>query len=276
MTSKGNQCELNAKGVDFVELINLLYEKENDIGIITLNRPRVSNALNYDLLRELNQLIDAIAADDKVKAIVVTGGNKVFAAGADIAYMSDKEPFEAEAFAAMNHDTFNKLANLDKPVIAAIAGLALGGGCELALACDIRVASEVCKIGLPEINLGIMPGGGGTQRLSRLVGESWAKQLILTGEPIDADTALFIGLVTKVVPAEFLMEEARKLAAKLASKAPVAIRMAKKSINYGGGVDLASGLLFEQKICSLLFATEDQKEGMKAFLEKRRPVFQGK
>ncbi|NSW82836.1 MAG: enoyl-CoA hydratase/isomerase family protein [Syntrophothermus sp.] len=259
-----------------MEFETLLYEKDGNIGIITLNRPKFFNALNDVLMRELGQLIDQIAADDEVKAVIITGGSKAFAAGGDIAYMLDADSLKAEAFIALCHQTIDKIANLPKPVIAAIAGLALGGGCELAMGCDIRIAAEGTTIGQPEINLGIMPGAGGTQRLARLVGEGWAKQLIFTGDPIDAQTALSIGLVTKVVPLESLMDEAKKLAKKLAGKAPIAMRMAKICINYGGSVDLPSGLLFEQKTWSFLFSTADQKEGMKAFLEKRKPVFQGK
>lgn len=259
-----------------MEFNTLLYEKENGIGIITLNRPKAFNALNDEIMRELGQLLDAIAADDEVKAVILTGGNKAFAAGGDIAYMLNADPLKAEAFIALCHKTIDKIENLDKPVIAAIAGLALGGGCELAMGCDIRIAAEGTKFGQPEINLGIMPGAGGTQRLARLVGPGWAKHLILTGDPIDAAAALRIGLVTKVVPVESLMDEARKLAAKLAAKGPIAMRMAKKCINYGANVDLPSGLVFEQKTWAFLFATEDQKEGMQAFLDKRKPDFRGK
>lgn len=259
-----------------MEFNTLLYEKENGIGIITLNRPKAFNALNDEIMRELGQLLDAIAADDEVKAVILTGGNKAFAAGGDIAYMLNADPLKAEAFIALCHETIDKIENLDKPVIAAIAGLALGGGCELAMGCDIRIAAEGTKFGQPEINLGIMPGAGGTQRLARLVGPGWAKHLILTGDPIDAAAALRIGLVTKVVPVESLMDEAKKLAAKLAAKGPIAMRMAKKCINYGANVDLPSGLVFEQKTWAFLFATEDQKEGMQAFLDKRKPDFRGK
>lgn len=259
-----------------MEFKTLLYAKENGIGTITLNRPKAFNALNDELMAELGQLVDAIAADDEVKAVIITGGQKAFAAGGDIGYMLKADTLQAEAFIDLCHATIDKIADLDKPVVAAIAGLALGGGCELAMGCDIRIAAEGTRFGQPEINLGIMPGAGGTQRLARLVGPGWAKQLIFTGDPIDAETALRIGLVTKVVPAENLMEEAQKLAGKLASKGPIAMRMAKKCINYGENVDLPSGLLFEQKTWAFLFSTEDQTEGMKAFVEKRKPEFQGK
>jgi enoyl-CoA hydratase len=259
-----------------VEFKTLLYVKENGIGTITLNRPKAFNALNDELMDELGQLVDSIAMDDEVKAVIITGGQKAFAAGGDIGYMLTADTLQAEAFIDLCHATIDKIADLDKPVVAAIAGLALGGGCELAMGCDIRIAAEGTRFGQPEINLGIMPGAGGTQRLARLVGPGWAKQLILTGDPIDAETALRIGLVTKVVPLESLMDEAQKLAGKLASKGPIAMRMAKKCINYGENVDLPSGLLFEQKTWAFLFSTEDQTEGMKSFVEKRKPVFQGK
>ncbi|MCR4400583.1 MAG: enoyl-CoA hydratase-related protein [Syntrophomonadaceae bacterium] len=259
-----------------MELKTLLYEKADGVATITLNRPKAFNALNDELMGELDRLMDEVAADDEVKAVIITGNAKAFAAGGDIAYMASADPLKAEAFIALCHRAIDKIENLDKPVIAAIAGMALGGGCELAMGCDIRIAAEGAIIGQPEINLGIMPGAGGTQRLARLVGMGWAKQLIFSGENIDAETALRIGLVNKVVPAESLLEEATKLAKKLAAKAPVAMRMAKKCINLGANVDLASGLVFEQKVWSFLFATADQKEGMAAFLEKRKPVFQGR
>jgi enoyl-CoA hydratase len=225
---------------------------------------------------ELSYLMDQIAKDDEVKSVIVTGGTKVFAAGGDIAYMLTADSLKAEAFISLCHEALDKIANLDKPVIAALAGMALGGGCELALACDIRIAAEGTIIGQPEINLGIIPGAGGTQRLARTVGIGWAKQLIFSGDNLKADQALQIGLVTKVVPLESLMVEAKKLASKLAAKGTIAMRMAKKCINYGVSVDLPSGLLFEQKAWALLFSTEDQKEGMKAFVEKRKPQFSGK
>jgi enoyl-CoA hydratase len=259
-----------------MELTTLLYEKENGIGIVTLNRPKAFNALNDTIMAELSYLMDQIAKDDEVKAVILTGGTKVFAAGGDIAYMSTADSLKAEAFISLCHEALDKIANLDKPVVAALAGMALGGGCELALACDIRIAAEGTLLGQPEINLGIIPGAGGTQRLARTVGIGWAKQLILSGDNLKADQALQIGLVTKVVPLESLMEEAKKLAAKLAAKGTIAMRMAKKCINYGVSVDLPSGLLFEQKAWALLFSTEDQKEGMKAFMEKRKPQFTGK
>jgi len=259
-----------------MELKNLLYTKEEGIGIITLNRPEVMNAINYEVLKELSTLIDTIAADNDVKAVILTGSRKFFAAGADISYMSQANNLEVEAFVNFAHEVMNKITELDKPVIAAVAGLALGGGCELILSCDIRIAAEGAKIGLPEINLGLYPGGGGTQRLARLVGSGWAKHMLMTGRPINADTAFKIGLVTEVVPEENLMEAAKKLALELASKSTIAMRLMKKCINYGENVDLSSGCLFEQKTFAFLMCTEDAREGMKAFLEKRKPDFKGK
>lgn len=259
-----------------MELKTLLYEKENGIGIITLNRPKAFNALNGELMIELDQLIDHIASDIEVKVVIITGGSKVFAAGGDISYMLTVNTLEAEAFIGLCHKVLDKIDNLDKPVIAAIAGMALGGGCELALACDVRIAAEETIFGQPEINLGIMPGAGGTQRLARTVGIGWAKHLIFTGDNINAREALQIGLVTKVIPIANLMEEAKKMAGKMASKGAVAMRVAKSCINYGANVDLPSGLLFEQKYGALLFSTEDKQEGMKAFIEKRKPQFIGK
>ncbi len=254
----------------------LLFEKEDGLGIITLNRPESFNGLNDELLGELSLLMDKIARDDQVRAVILTGGSKVFAAGGDIAYIASLDTLGAAKFVALAQEAVDKIDNLDKPVIATINGLALGGGCELALAADIRLASEGAMFGLPEINLGIIPGAGGTQRLARTVGPGWAKYLIYTGENIDTDMALKIGLINKVFSKEMLMGEARKLAKKLGSKSPIALKTAKKCINYGGGVDLASGLLFEQKSWALLFSTEDQKEGFSAFLEKRKPSFNGR
>jgi enoyl-CoA hydratase len=255
---------------------NLLYQKEDAVGIITLNRPKVYNATNTELIGELSSLVESIERDDDVRAVILTGGDKVFAAGGDIEFMSKATPLEMEAFIGLGHKTYDQIANSNKPVVAAIAGMALGGGCELALACDIRIAADDAKFGQPEINLGIIPGAGGTQRLTRAVGPGWAKHLIMTGKVIDAEAALKIGLVTEVVSPDQLMSRAKKIAADLASKSPVAMRLAKSSINNGWNSSLDSALLYEQKVWALLFATEDQKEGMKAFLEKRKPDFKGK
>jgi enoyl-CoA hydratase len=259
-----------------MKLTTLLFEKEDGLGTITLNRPESLNGLNDELLKELSRLMDEIAADQEIKAVILTGGPRVFAAGGDIAYIASLDAMGAAEFVALAQDAVDKIDKLEKPVIAAINGLALGGGCELILAADIKLASESAIFGLPEINLGIIPGAGGTQRLSRAVGPAWAKYLIYTGENIDAQRAAGIGLVNAVFPRDQLMEEAQKLGKKLAAKAPIALGAAKKCINYGSGVDLNSGLQYEQKTWALLFATQDQKEGFQAFLEKRKAKFTGR
>lgn len=259
-----------------MEFQTLLFEKQKGVGIITLNRIKAYNALNDEMLTELSSLLDIIANDDEIKSVIITGGSRFFSAGGDISFMVKADPLQAESFVELCHNVMNKISNLNKPVIASIAGMALGGGCEIALACDIRIAANNAQIGLPEINLALFPGAGGTQRLPKIVGSGWAKQLIMTGDTIDADTAFRIGLVTKVVQPELLMEETKKMAEKLASKSPITMRIVKNVINYGLGVDLPSGLMFEQKNFAFLFATEDHKEGMKAFLEKRQPLFKGR
>lgn len=259
-----------------MELKDLLYEKVDGIGIITLNRPKAMNALNDTLIKELSAVLDEIAGDPEIRAVIITGGAKVFAAGGDIAFMIEADAPAAEQFVEGVREAFEKIEKMSKPVVAAISGLALGGGCELAMACDIRIAAEGTLFGQPEINLGIMPGAGGTQRLTRLVGPGWAKYMILTGQNIDAETALKIGLVTRVVGRDDLMEEARKTAGLLASKSPIALKTAKSCIDKALEVDLDSGLSYEIKSWALLFTTQDQKEGMRAFLEKRKAVFKGK
>lgn len=259
-----------------MELRTLLYTKDERIGIITLNRPKALNALNEELINELSVLMDDITADNEVQVVIITGGERAFAAGGDIAFMANSDSLQAEKFVESIRVAFDKIEHLDKPVIAAISGLALGGGCELALTCDIRIAAEGSSIGQPEINLGIIPGAGGTQRLTRTVGPGWAKYLVMAGLPIDTDIALKIGLITAVVPKDQLMEEAVRIARIMAAKSPVAIKAAKRCLNYGMNVDLPSALSYEIKTWAALFSTEDQKEGMKAFLEKRKPVYQGR
>ncbi len=258
-----------------MDLNNLLYEKSDGISVITLNRPKAMNAINDDLIKELSMVLDAAASDEEVRAVIITGGPKAFAAGGDIAFMLEAAPLAAEQFVDNVREAFDKIEQMAKPVVAAISGLALGGGCELAMACDIRLAAEGTLFGQPEINLGIMPGAGGTQRLTRLVGPGWAKHMILTGANIDVDTAFKIGLVTKIVPKDDLMEEARKIAKLLVAKSPIALKTAKSCINSAPDVNLAAGLSNEIKSWALLFSSQDQKEGMKAFLEKRKPEFTG-
>lgn len=259
-----------------MEFKTLIYEKADGIATVTFNRPEAMNASNAQSVDDLNRVVDLIEEDDSVKAVIMWGGTKVFAAGGDIKYMSEADPLEMEKFIAKAHAVHDKIEASPKPYIAAIAGLALGGGCELALACDIRIAAEGAILGQPEINLGIIPGAGGTQRLTRVVGAGWARHLILTGEMIDVDTAFKIGLVTKVVPLDQLLETATKFAKSLRNKSPLAMAAAKKCLALSETTDMPTGLAYEQKAWSFLFCSEDQTEGMKAFLEKRKPVYKGK
>jgi enoyl-CoA hydratase len=262
---------------DFVIYENILVERQENYAIITFNRPKVLNALNQSLLAELAAAIDELADDDDVRAVVLTGaGDRAFAAGADIGEFNDLSSASiAAGFAQRGQALTNKIERLSKPVIAAINGFALGGGCELAMACDIRVAADTARLGQPEINLGIIPGYGGTQRLARLVGKGAAKLLCLSGDPLTADEALRIGLVDKVTPAADLLAEAKALAAKLAGKAPVAVAAIKQAINVGAEGTLADGLAFEAAQFGLTFDTEDRVEGVNAFLEKRPPTWRG-
>lgn len=254
----------------------LLVEVEEGIGIITLNRPEVLNALSPQVFVELGEAAAQLNEDPVVRAVIITGGEKVFAAGADIKAMANSTAVDIATKGRPSLKTYNYIESMNKPVIAAIAGFALGGGCELTLVADVRIAADNAQMGLPEIKLGILPGGGGTQRLPRLVGAGKAKELIFSGDFISAEEALRIGLVNKVVPADQLMSEAKKMAKKFAGKGAVALGLAKSCINEGLKVDLETGLQYEHKCFSLLFATEDQKEGMQAFMEKRKPNFQGK
>lgn len=260
----------------FMEFKSLIYEKFDSVVMMTFNRPEAMNSSNAQSVSELSLAVDQIEADDTVRAAIFTGGPNIFAAGGDIKYMSEADPLEMEKFIARAHALHDRIAASPKPYIAAIGGLALGGGCELALACDIRIAAENAILGQPEINLSIIPGAGGTQRLPRVVGSGWARHLILTGEMIDAQTALKIGLVTKVVPADELLDTAKKLAKSLSYKSPLAMAAAKKCLLMSETTDLSTGLAYEQKAWSFLFCGQDQTEGMKAFLEKRKPSYTGK
>jgi enoyl-CoA hydratase len=252
-------------------------ERDGDIGIITLNRPEALNALNGELMGELADAFERFDEDAEINTVILTGaGEKAFAAGVDIKEMSGMSSVEAKALAVHAQSIFNRIEHLSKPVICAVNGYALGGGCELAMACDIRIASENAKFGQPEVSLGVTPGAGGTQRLPRLVGVGRAKELIFTGDMISAEEAYRIGLVNKVVPFDKLLAEAKQLCKKISTKGQIAVRQAKYAINHGLNAPLATGCALEIEAFSVCFDTEDQKEGMNAFMEKRKPEFKGK
>lgn len=260
-----------------MELKNVILEKENKVAIVTINRPKALNALNSETLKELDILVENLENDDEVYAVIITGaGDKAFVAGADITEMKDLNTMEGRRFSILGNKVFRRLENLEKPVIAAIPGFALGGGCELAMACDIRIATDKAKFGQPEVGLGITPGFGGTQRLARIVGLGKAKELIYTGRIMKADEALNIGLVNKVVEADKLMEEAKAMANQIASNAPIAVKLCKVAINRGMQCDIDTALMYEAEAFGECFSTLDQKEGMTAFVEKREKNFQNK
>jgi len=259
-----------------MEYEHVLVEQDGEarVGRVTLNRPRVLNALSPDLIAELGDALRRFDADAGVGAVVLTGGPRVFAAGADIGDMAERSPVEQ-----LLRDQTGRWAAVTaftKPLIAAVNGYALGGGCELALMCDLIVAGDGARFGQPEINLGIIPGAGGTQRWPRTVGKYVAMEVCLGGAPITAQRAYQLGLVNRVVPAEVTIEEATRLAADLAARAPVAVRLAKEAVNRALETPLSEGLAAERKSFYFLFATEDQKEGMRAFLDKRRAQFRGR
>lgn len=261
-----------------VDYQNLVVTREENVAVVTFSRPRVLNALNKDTVAELSVAIDELGDDPNVRCIVLTGaGEKAFVAGADINELrAIPDVAHGAAFAAWGQSVLFKIENLSKPVIAAINGYALGGGCELAMACDIRIAADTARLGQPEINLGLIPGFGGTQRLVRLVGKGYAKLLTLTGDMISAQEALRVGLVDMVVPAAELMSKARELAGKIASKGPLALAYAKGCINVGAETDLNSACAYEASQFGLSCGTEDRVEGTTAFLEKRPARFRGK
>ncbi|AST58760.1 crotonase [Thermoanaerobacterium thermosaccharolyticum] len=253
---------------------NVLFNKDDGVAIITINRPKSLNALNYETLKELDSALDKAEDDKDVKVVIITGsGEKAFVAGADIAEMRNMTPLEAKKFSEYGQSVFRKIETLSKPVIAAVNGFALGGGCELSMACDIRIASKNAKFGQPEVGLGIIPGFSGTQRLPRIIGTSKAKELIFTGEMINSDEAYRIGLISKIVELSDLIEESKKLAKTMMSKSQIAISLAKEAINKGMETDLDTGNTIEAEKFSLCFTTDDQKEGMIAFSEKRAPKF---
>lgn len=250
---------------------NLLLETDGSIAVLTINRPKALNALNTETLNELNQVLTEIEADDSIKVVILTGaGNKAFVAGADISEMVNFTAAEGRAFGMRASEPFFKLQNMRQVTIAAVNGFALGGGCEISMACDIRIASDNAKFGQPECGLGIIPGFGGTQRLARLVGMGRAKELIFTCQNIDAQEAYRIGLVNKVVPQEELMDTAKKMAKRIAGNASYAVSIAKKAINNGYDMDIRNAVEYEANLFGLTCSTHDKQEGMTAFLEKRK------
>lgn len=246
------------------------FDTEGAVGVVTIERPKALNALNSEVLAELEACFDSIDTD-VIRAVILTGsGDKSFVAGADIAEMSKLNPAEGEAFGKKGNDVFRKIETFPIPVIAAVNGFALGGGCEIAMSCDIRICSDNAMFGQPEVGLGITPGFGGTQRLARLVGAGMAKQLIYTARNIKADEALRIGLVNAVYPQEELLGVAKKMAGNIAQNAPIAVRACKKAINDGLDVNMDDAIVIEEKLFGSCFETHDQIEGMSAFLEKRK------
>jgi len=256
---------------------NLLLERDGRVATVTINRPKVLNALNAPTLVELQRVVLDLKNDDSVRVVIVTGaGEKSFVAGADINELAVQTPTSGRQHALTGQRVFDAIENMGKPVVAAINGYALGGGCELAMACTLRLAADTAKLGQPEINLGIIPGYAGTQRLSRLVGKGKAMELVLSGAPIGASEAERIGLVNRVVPAAELMKEARTLAEQLAKRSPIAMRYIIDAINKGLEMPFAEASVFEATLFGLVAATDDMREGTRAFLEKRQPEFKGR
>ena len=252
----------------------IIVTKQDGYALVRFNRPDVLNALNMKLMEELVDALESLDKEGDVRCIIITGNEKAFAAGADITEMA-----EASAVEMLSRDQFarwDRIRKIKKPIIAAVSGFALGGGCEVAMTCDMIIASETARFGQPEINLGVMPGAGGTQRLTRAVGKAKAMEMVLTGRMITADEALRWGLVNKVVPVESYLEEAKTWAKEIASKPPVAVRLAKEAVLKSFDTTIEGGLEFERKSFYLLFASDDQKEGMKAFTEKRKPEWKAR
>lgn len=255
---------------------NLVLSHEGEVAIVTVNRPKALNALNRKTLDELREVFESLDQDAGVKVVILTGsGEKAFVAGADIVELQSMDTFAAREAAIVGQGVMDTIEKLSKPVIGAINGFALGGGCELAMACDIRLASDNAKFGLPEVSLGVIPGFAGTQRLPRLIGKGRAKELMFTGDMVDAQEAYRLGLANKVVSQVELLDTALKMAQKISSRGPVAIRLGKEAVNKGMELDQDKANAYEAELFALCFATEDQKEGMLAFVEKRAAQFKG-
>lgn len=257
-----------------MEFIKVTEQYQPAIALIQLNRPKELNALNPQLMGEVRDALQQLDKNDEVKVIIITGNDQAFAAGADIKQMADKSAIDMQIMDQFS--TWDQIRKTKKPIIAAVSGFALGGGCEFVMTCDMVIASETAKFGQPEIKIGTIPGAGGTQRLTKAVGKAKAMELILTGRFLSAQEAHFYGLVNKVVPVEMYMHEAVEFAKEIAQMSPIAVQLAKEAINRSFETQLDEGLMFERKNFYLTFASEDQKEGMKAFIEKRKPVFKGK
>lgn len=259
-----------------MEFKNLLLEKQDHICFLTINRPKFLNCLNTETYKEIDSALDVIENDDDIFVTILKGEGKAFVAGADISEMKDKNPEQARKFSRLSHDVLRRMETMEKPVIAAVHGYVLGGGCELALSCDFIISAVKTKFGQPEVSLGITPGSGGTQRLARVVGRNRAKEICLTGDLFGSDEAYRIGLVNKVVEDDKVIEEAVKIAEKISSRPQLAIRYTKNAINRGIETDLDTAIAIECDLFGLCFATEDQKEGMTAFVGKRKPDFKNK
>ena len=255
---------------------NIIYETEGALALVTLNRPKVLNALNHQTILELQRAVDAFAADKSLRVMILTGaGEKAFVAGADIAEMADLDAPTAERFARVGQQLSITMESTPKAIIAAVNGFALGGGCELAMACDFILASDNARFGQPEVNLGLLPGFGGTQRLPRMVGRGMARQLTYTGEIIKAERAREIGLVNAVYPLADLMDAAKKVATTIASKGPLAVGASKRALNRGSDLSMEAGLDYEATLFGAMFTTQDMREGTSAFMEKRQADFKG-
>ena len=277
MASQATSLRPGRQAAPALTFENVLYEKKAGIAYVTLNRPNVLNALNTPTWTELRAAFEDARDDVAVRGVILTGaGNKAFIAGADISELAHLTAFEAEQSSRFGQDVLDLIENLGKPVIAAINGFALGGGCETAMACTIRIAVDNAKLGQPEVKLGLVPGGGGTQRLPRLAGKGRALQLILSGEMIDAQGAYRIGLINEVVPAAELISRAETILRKIASNGPIAVKFALEAVNKGLETSQSEGLLLEASYFGLCASTEDKKEGTSAFLEKRMPQFRGR